>query len=110
MAAKSRRPRSRLANRFYARALSEAERADFPAALAVEGLDEEIALLRLRLRRALAESPEDTALMFKGIDLLAKLVARRYRLPEAEKRDLEESLAAALRGFEDLMAAGGEDA
>ena len=37
---------------FYAEALSEAERADLGRGDEVEGVDEEIALLRLRLRSA----------------------------------------------------------
>jgi hypothetical protein len=68
------------ARRFYADALSEAERADLPVALEIEGVDEEIALLRLRIRTALEEHPDDLPLMFKGVDLLAKMVATRYRL------------------------------
>jgi hypothetical protein len=43
--------------RFYARVLSTAEAADLPAALEVDGVDEEIALLRLRLRKAIEDHP-----------------------------------------------------
>ena len=47
------------AKRFYEEALTQAERADFPVALDVEGVDQEIAVLRLRLRTALKNRPED---------------------------------------------------
>ena len=87
---------------FYREALSEAERADLPVALEIEGVDEEIALLRLRLRTALAERPEDLQLMFKGIDLLAKAVATRYRLSKRAERQLADSLAGVVRGLGDL--------
>ena len=90
------------ARRFYADALSEAERADLPIAIEIEGVDEEIALLRLRIRAALEEHPDDLPLMFKGIDLLAKMVATRYRLSKRAERDLAASLANVIRGLGDL--------
>ena len=93
---------------FYGRALSEAERADLPVALEIEGVDEEIALLRLRLRTALTERPEDLQLMFKGIDLLAKTVATRYRLSKRAERDLSASLANVVRGLGDLWPAAAD--
>ena len=96
-----RRPRQ-TPRSFYAKALTEAERADLPLALEVEGVDEEIALLRLRLRTALTESPDDLTLMLKGIDLLAKAVATRYRLSKRAERDLAGSLANVVRGLGDI--------
>jgi hypothetical protein len=39
--------------------VSEAERLHLPDARQIEGLDEEIAVMRVRLRRALEERPED---------------------------------------------------
>lgn len=88
-----------LAERFYAEALSEAERADFPEALGVEGVDEEIALLRLRLREALRQRPEDLVLMFKGLDLLMKIVAARYRLPLTAQKELTRATERTARGL-----------
>ncbi|HWC30067.1 MAG TPA: hypothetical protein VG845_08305 [Dehalococcoidia bacterium] len=83
---------------FYEQALSQAERADFPAALAVEGLDQEIAVLRLRLRTALQKQPEDLQLMSKGIAMLVRAVAARYRLPKADQDALAEALADSIEG------------
>jgi hypothetical protein len=79
MSARQRKPR-----RFYERALEEAERCELPAALEIEGVDEEIALLRLRLRTALEEHPEDLPLMFRGVELLTRAVTARYRLPKPD--------------------------
>ena len=92
------------AKRFYTRALSAAERADMPVALDVEGLDEEIAVLRLRLRTALTKHPQDLPLMFKGIEMVAKAVAARYRLAKPSERQLAARIAAVLGEFRDLMA------
>jgi hypothetical protein len=85
---------SRRAGRFYEQALNEAERADFDAALDVEGIDEEIALLRLRLRAALADRNGDVTLMLRGVELLSRALARRYSLSDDEV----DALIAAVRG------------
>lgn len=68
-------------------------------ALAVEGIDEEIALLRVRLRRAIEEHPDDFRLMSAGVDLIVKAAATRYRLSGPASDDLAESLSTTLRGI-----------
>jgi hypothetical protein len=98
---RSRKPRQ-TPRSFYAQALTEAERADLPAAREIEGMDEEIALLRLRLRTALLENPDDLTLMMKGIELLAKTVATRYRLPKQAEGDLATALANVIRSLGNL--------
>ena len=65
---------------FYASALGEAERADFDEARRIDGLDEEVALLRLRLREALAAQPEDFKLLQNGVRLLVQALLARHRL------------------------------
>ena len=96
--------------RFYARALNEAERADLPVALEVEGMEEELAVLRLRLRTAIEEHPEDYPLMFRGLELIARAVAARYRLSKGQQGDLTQHLVAALHRVEDLLPDGSPDA
>lgn len=82
---------------FYEQALSEAERLELPEAEAVEGLDQEIAVLRVRLKRALQEQPQDITLIGKGLDLLVKAVAARYRLSPKARRQLAEHLEGVFR-------------
>ena len=79
---------------FYARALSEAERVLIAEAREVEGLDEEIALLRVKLSTALAENPDNMPLMLRGVELLVKAVGAEYRL----SRKSQDNLAAAIDG------------
>ena len=86
---------SRLVAGFYDEALSEAERAALPLAREIRGIDEEIAVVRLRLRSALEQHPEDLKLMAKGVDLLVKALSVRYRLSKDEKADL----SAGIRGI-----------
>ena len=98
--APSRPPTRRsLARGFYGDALDDAERVALDAAGDINGLDEEIALLRTKLRRALEERPQDLKLMLKGIELLVKAVSARYRLSKEAKQDLSESIAGVLRGI-----------
>ncbi|MFQ6020224.1 MAG: hypothetical protein ACE5KW_05665 [Dehalococcoidia bacterium] len=82
---------------FYEQALSTAERLDLPEAQAVEGLDQEIAVLRVRLKRALQEHPQDIGIIGKGLDLLVKAVAARYRLSPKAKRELSDHLQTAFQ-------------
>ena len=96
MVAKTRRAAK--ARRFYEQALTEAERADFPVALEVEGMDQEIAVLRLRLRSALEERPEDLPLMLRGIGVLVRMLAAKYRLPRADQDALSAAVTSEIEG------------
>jgi hypothetical protein len=90
--------RSTLTRDFYGSALDAAERIELEAAGEIEGLDREIALLRMKLRGVLEERPEDLQLMLRGIDLLVKAVSARYRLSKQAEEDLADSIANVIRG------------
>jgi hypothetical protein len=92
-----RRHGGRLARSFYGQALTEAEAHDLPVAQEMSGLDEEIAVLRLKLRSALEERPEDTKLMLKGVELLVRAVSAKYRLSTKDEADLAEGVRGVLR-------------
>ena len=96
---RSRRRRSPEAEGFYAAALSEAERVLLPQARKREGLDEESALLRVRLKAALEEHPEDLPLLLKCLELLVKAVAAKYRLSKKAEDDLYQNVLGVLRGI-----------
>jgi hypothetical protein len=89
--------------------MSEAEQLDLAEAMQVEGVDQEIALLRLRLR-SVAKEPDDLALMFRGIALLARLVATRYGLGKTGREEVQEALLAAFTELKTAMAGGEDDA
>lgn len=82
---------------FYEQALSEAERILIPEAREIEGLDEEIALLRVKLSTALAERPDNMPLMMRGVELLVKAVAARYRLSKKSQDNLAEAIDGVLK-------------
>ena len=97
MAGAARTGRRRRAIGFYQESLSEAER--WERARQMEGLDEEVALLRVRLKEALEGRPQDMQLIAKGVDLLVKAVAAKYRLSPKAQRDLSDSIAGVVRGI-----------
>lgn len=71
---------------FYLTVLEEMERKLLKRAREVEGLDEEIALLRVKLASALAQEPRNTELLFKGLTVLIRAVATKARYsPKAEE-------------------------
>ncbi len=97
------------ARRFYDEALTEAEKLALPEAMAVQGIEQEVALLRLRLRQAIEERPDDLPLMFRGIETLARVVSSRYSLSKADEQELVEKLRGALESIKDVWPEGFND-
>jgi iron-sulfur cluster repair protein YtfE (RIC family) len=77
---------------FYSRALDEAERVELEEASHVEGIDEEIALLRVKLRELLEEQPERIDLHFEAANIIARLVKTRYQITREQKKSLKEAI------------------
>lgn len=86
------------AKRFYEKALTQAERHDFPVALEVEGVDQEIAVLRLRLRTALEDRPADLQLMLRGVVMLVQALGAKYRLPKADQDAILDAVSGEIEG------------
>jgi hypothetical protein len=104
-----RAPRKTDKRRFYSQALSAAELADLGMALAVDGFDEEIAALRLRLRGALKERPGDMELVLRGMDTLRRMVASKYGLSRDDKLALGSAFVQeTLRRMRERGEGGGE--
>lgn len=77
----------------YLLVLEEVERRLLKRAREVEGLDEEIALLRVKLASALAQEPHNTELLLKGLTVLIRAVATRARYsPKAEEEHYKNML------------------
>jgi hypothetical protein len=81
---------------FYGLALDEAERLELEEARGVEGLDEEIAMLRVRLRELIATEPERFDLHLKAADTIAKLVKTRYNISKEQKKSLKDAITRVL--------------
>ena len=82
---------------FYSKVLDEAERLDFELATGVEGIDDEIALLRVKIKSLLEHDPENIKLIMQATDTLAKLVRTRYNIGKEDRKGLKEAIGNVLR-------------
>jgi len=82
---------------FYSKVLDEAERLDFELASGVEGIDDEITLLRVKIKSILERDPENIRLIKQATDALAKLVKTRYNITKEQKKGLKEAIGNVLR-------------
>jgi hypothetical protein len=95
------RPRRRSAPNFYRDSLSETEQIQLKDAQKVENLGDEIAVFRVRLKKALKDRPEDFRLLERGIGILVRAVSAQYRLSPKARHDLADSLAAVFNSLGD---------
>ena len=84
---------------FYERALAASDGELLDEARDVDGIDEEVALLRLHIRQLLEEQPGDPRALQAGIRLLVQALATRHRLTGQEAETLTETAASLLEQF-----------
>ena len=82
---------------FYSRVLDEAEQRDFALATGVEGIDDEIALLRVKIKSLIAHDPDNLTLIMQAINTLARVVSTRYNIGKRDKKGLKEAIGNVLR-------------
>ena len=92
MAAKRKGQRKSSPRGFYSWALDEAEKLELEEACQVEGIDEEIALLRVKLRELLQERPERIDLHLEAANVIARLVKTRYQITKEQEKSLKEAI------------------
>jgi hypothetical protein len=98
------------AQAFYEPVLDELDRSQFEQALHVEGLDQEIALLRLRLREVLSDRPVDTRLLHAGLRLLVQALLAQRRLSPTQAEHLSATAIEVIQAFgASLIEAGGDE-
>ena len=77
--------------------LNEAEQLDFELATGVEGIDDEIALLRVKIKSLLANDPENIKLIMQATNTLARLIRTRYNISQEDKKGLKEAIGNVLK-------------
>jgi len=82
---------------FYARALDEAEALDFELAQDVDGIDDEIALLRLKIKSLLENDPDNIKHIIEATNALSHLVMARYKMGSAQKKALVNAIGSVLK-------------
>jgi len=82
---------------FYSRTLSPEEQEDFELATAVQGIDEEIALLRVKIKSIVTHDPGNVKLITQAINALERLIRTKYSLKKEDKQGLMEAIASVLK-------------
>jgi hypothetical protein len=82
---------------FYSKVLDEAEQLDLELASGVEGIDDEIALLRVKIKSILEKDPENIRLIMQATNTLARLVRTKYNISKKDKKGLKEAIGNVLR-------------
>ena len=81
---------------FYSRALDEAEALQLEEARGIDGLDEEIAVLRIKLRELILNHPDNIELALEAANTIARLVRTRYNITKEQKRSLKDAITKVL--------------
>ena len=81
---------------FYSRALTEAEKLEMDEASYVEGIDQEITLLRIKLRELVENEPDRIDLHLEAANTIARLVRTRYQISKEQKNSLKEAITKVL--------------
>ncbi len=81
----------------YSKALDEAEQIDFELAAGVNGIDDEIALLRVKIKSILASDSENIKLIMQATSTLSRLVKTRYNISKEQKKGLKEAIGNVLK-------------
>ena len=82
---------------FYSKVLNEAEQLDFELATGVEGIDDEITLLRVKIKSLLEHDPENIKLIMQATNTLAGLVKTSYNMTKEQRKGLKEAIGTVLR-------------
>ena len=83
---------------FYARVLDEADKLDFQLAAGVDGIDDEIALLRVEIKKAIAGGdPQTLKMLVNATNALERLVRTRYKITREERKGLKEAIGNVLK-------------
>ena len=83
---------------FYSCVLDELEKHDLEEALLLDGIDEEIAILRVKLKSVLRHCPRNTTLITHAALSLARAVQIKDRF-KPDKQGLKEAFSNVIRDF-----------
>ena len=77
----------------YSKAMQEEEKVNYKVAAGVEGIDQEIALLRLEILKVIAGgSTGNLKLILKAADVLDRLVLTRYKITSAQHKGIKDAM------------------
>jgi len=77
--------------------LDEAERIDFDLVSCVNGIDDEIALLRVKIKSILDDDPKNIKLIVEATNALERLIRTKYKISKEQRKGLKEAIGNVLR-------------
>lgn len=81
---------------FYSQVLNEAETLQLDQALEVEGIDEEIAILRVKLLTLIDKYPDRVDQQVITANTIARLIRTRYNVSKDQHKPLKEAITKVL--------------
>ena len=72
-------------------------------ARSLEGLEDEISMLRVKLKRVMNDEPADFALVLRGVEVLIRAVTAQYRLSPRAGKNMAAHLSALLNDLGDQI-------
>jgi hypothetical protein len=83
---------------FYTKVLADTEKLDYQHAGGVDGIDQEIALLRLEIMKVIAGgSSQNLKLILKAADILDKLIRTRFKITSNQPKGMKEAMGNVVR-------------
>jgi hypothetical protein len=82
---------------FYSSVLRKNEAAEVEVATEVEGLDDEIALFRVKIKSLVENDPDNIKLIMRALNSLERLVRTRYNISRDDKKGLKDRVASVLK-------------
>jgi len=71
--------------------------ADFELASGVNGIDDEIALLRVKIKSILGDDPKNIKLIVEATNALERLIRTKYKISKEQRKGLKEAIGNVLR-------------
>ncbi len=81
---------------FYSKVLTEQEKLDYRRAT-FEGIDDEIALLRVKIKSLVEHDPENFKLIMQAINTLTKMVRIKYSIAKEDKNGILDAVGNVLK-------------
>jgi len=82
---------------FYSKVLDEAEQLELKAAREIEGIDDEIALLRVKIHSLLEKDPDNIKLIMDATNTLARLLRTKYNLDKVQGKGIKDAIASVIK-------------
>jgi hypothetical protein len=77
---------------FYTQILSAAEQRDMSKAEGISGIDEEVDLLRVKIKEAIEKDPENVKLLMEATKTLAGLLKDKYHINRSQQSGFKAGL------------------